>query len=149
LILQRGLGIFWANGKHNDSTGLMKKHLIILASVLVGFTVVTARAQPGGPPSPSFDGAMAKLFGDNSGFSATMELHLTLPSGEPMTRTGQMAFLEGKNRFEMDLSTMQGGPMPPQAAARMKQMGMAKMTMITRRDKDLNYMLYPDQLNSY
>jgi len=122
----------------------MKKHLIILASVIVGFTVFTARAQPGGPPSPSFDGAMAKLFGDNTGFSATMELHLAQPSGEPMTMTGKMAFLDGKNRFEMDMSTMQGGHIPPQALARMKQMGMGKMTMIARPDKDVNFMLYPD-----
>jgi len=122
----------------------MKKHLIILASVIVGFSVVSSRAQPGGPPSPSFDGAMAKLFGDNAGFSATMELQITQASGEQMTMTGKMAFLEGKDRFEMDMSAMQGGHMPPQAVARMKQMGMGKMTMITRHDKELNYMLYPD-----
>lgn len=122
----------------------MKKRLIILASVIVGFTLGTACAQPGGPFSPSFDGAMSKIFGDNSGFSATMELHLAQPSGEPMTMTGKIAFLDGKNRFEMDMSSMQGSHIPPQAAARMKQMGMDKITMITRPDKDLNYMLYPD-----
>jgi len=122
----------------------MKKHLIILASVILGFMVLTVLAQPGGPPSPSFNGAMTKLFGDNTSFTAIMELHLAQPSGEPMTMAGQMAFLEGKNRFEMDMSAVQGGHIPPQAAARMKQMGMAKITMITRPDKDMNYMLYPD-----
>lgn len=123
----------------------MKKHLLCLASVLVGFACLTVRAQPGGPPSPSFDSAMAKLFGENSSFSATMEFHLAQAGqGEDMTMTGKMAHVEGKARFEMDLSAMQGGHVPPQAAARMKQMGMGKMVMITRRDKDLNYMVYPD-----
>jgi hypothetical protein len=122
----------------------MKKHLVLLASVMVGFSVVTARAQPGPPPGPSWDGAMAKLFGDHSGFTATMEFHFNRPSGQEMIMPGKMAHLEGKARFEMDLSSMQGGNMPPQAAAQMKQMGMGKMTSITRRDQNLIYMIYPD-----
>jgi hypothetical protein len=122
----------------------MKKNLVFLVSVIVGFTVVAARAQPGAPPAPSFDGAIGKLFGDNSGFTATMEFHFTRPSGEEMTMTGRMAHLEGKARFEMDLSAMQGGHMPPQAAEQMKQMGMSKMVSLTRRDKSLTYLLYPD-----
>jgi hypothetical protein len=113
----------------------MRKHLVVLASVLMGLTVVTARAQPEPPPRPNFDGAMAKLFGDNTGFSANMEFHVTRSSGREMIVLGKIAVLEGKSRFDMDLSTMQGGHMPPQAAARMKQMGMGKMTAITLRDK--------------
>jgi hypothetical protein len=122
----------------------MKKHPLLLASVLAGFTVVTAPAQPGPPPGPSWDGAMAKLFGDNPGFTATMEYHLTTPSGREMTMQGKIAHLEGKARFEMDMSSMQGANMPPQAAARMKQMGMSKVFSITRRDLNLIYMVYPD-----
>jgi outer membrane lipoprotein-sorting protein len=122
----------------------MRKHLVVLASVLMGLTVVTARAQPEPPPRPNFDGAMAKLFGDNTGFSANMEFHVTRSSGREMIVLGKIAVLEGKSRFDMDLSTMQGGHMPPQAAARMKQMGMGKMTAITLRDKKLSYIIYPD-----
>jgi outer membrane lipoprotein-sorting protein len=39
---------------------------------------------------------------------------------------------------------MQGSHIPPQAAARMKQMGMSKVTMIIRGDKGFSYMVYPD-----
>jgi len=55
-----------------------------------------------------------------------------------------MAHLEGKARFEMDLTKMQGGKIPPQALARMKQMGMGRMCSITRRDQNLVYIVYPD-----
>jgi hypothetical protein len=122
----------------------MRKHLVVLASVMIGFALGTARAQPGPPPGPSFDGAMTKLFGDNTGFSATMEFHFTRSSGDEMIMTGKMAVLEGKSRFDMDLSNLQGGHMPPEAAARMKQMGMSKMTAIRISDKKLTYVVYPD-----
>jgi len=122
----------------------MKKHFTILGSVIFGLTVVTARAQPRPPPTPSFDGAMGKLFGENSGFSATMEFHSTGPSGGEITISAKIAHAEGKARMEMDMSAMHGSQIPPQAAARMKQMGMSKLTMIIRRDKGLSYMVYPD-----
>ena len=122
----------------------MRKHLVVLGFIMLGLTVVTARAQPEPPPRPSFDGAMAKLFGDNTGFSATMEFHFTRSQGGEIIMPGKIAVLEGKSRFDMDLSNMQGGHMPPQAAAHMKQMGMGKMSTITLRDKKLSYILYPD-----
>jgi hypothetical protein len=125
----------------------MKKHLLLLVTIVAGFTVVTAPAQPGPggpPPGPSWDGAMAKLFGDNAGFTATMEFHFNRASGQEMTMPGKMAHLEGKARFEMDLTKMQGGKIPPQALARMKQMGMGRMCSITRRDLNLIYIVYPD-----
>jgi hypothetical protein len=122
----------------------MEKHLVVLASAIVGLTLVTARAQPGPPPGPNFDGALIKLFGDNSGFSATMEFHTTRTSGDEMTMTGKLALLDGNSRVEMDMSNMQGGRMPQQAVARMKQMGMSKMVVISRRDKKLSYMIYPE-----
>jgi len=123
----------------------MKKHFLLLASVLVGCSLVTAFAQPGGPPpGPSWDGAMAKLFGDNPAFTGTMEFHMTGPSGKEITMQARISHLEGKARFEMDMASMQGVNMPPQAAAQMKQMGMSKMVSISRRDLTLVYMLYPD-----
>jgi hypothetical protein len=122
----------------------MNKHLTILASVLVGLTVVTTSAQPRQPSTPSFDGAMGKLFGDNSGFSANMEYTSTGPSGQEMTVSAKITHAEGKAHMEMDISNMQGGHVPPAAAARMKQMGMGKLTIIIRRDKGLSYMVYPD-----
>jgi hypothetical protein len=122
----------------------LKKHFVVLASIMAGFIVVTAGAQPGPPPRPSFDGAMAKLFGDNTGFSATLEFHCTQSSGDEMIMPGKVAYSVDKSRFEMDMTKMQGGHLPPQAAAQMKQMGMARMTMISRGDKKLSYVVYPD-----
>jgi hypothetical protein len=123
---------------------IIKKHLVALASVIVGFAAFTAVAQPGSAPGPGFDGAIAKLFGDNTAFSANMEMHATQPSGEQITMPGKMAFLDGNSRFEMDMANMQGGRIPPQAAAQMKQMGMSKMTSISIRDKKVTYIVYPD-----
>ena len=122
----------------------MKKHLVLLASAIVAATLVTARAQPGPPPGPNIDGALIKLFGDHPGFSATMEFHNTPVSGEEMSMTGKFALRDGNSRVEMDMSSMQGGRMSPQAAARMKQMGMSKMVIISRRDKQVSYMIYPE-----
>ncbi len=133
-----------ASIKRNNSLNFMRKHLVVLASVMVGLAVVTAPAQPGPPHGPSFDGAMAKLFGDINGFSATMEFHSAGSSGREMVMPGKIAFLDGKSRFDMDMSTMQGGGVPPQAAARMKQMGMGKMSTISLGDKKVSYMVYPD-----
>jgi hypothetical protein len=122
----------------------LKKHLVVLAIVLAGFTVATAGAQPASPPGPSFDGAIDKLFGDNAAFSATMEFHYTKSPGNEMTMPGKIAHVADKSRFDMDMSKMQGGHIPPQAAAQMQKMGMSRMTTITLTDKKLSYIIYPD-----
>jgi hypothetical protein len=138
-------GILQADSKHNYSvTTIMKRHLFLLASVMVGIVAATADAQPGKPPGPGFDGAMTKLFGDNDTFSATMDFHITQPSGKEMMMPGKIANMGDKSRFDMDMSNMQGVDIPPQAAAQMKQMGMSRMSAISRRDKKLSYIIYPD-----
>jgi outer membrane lipoprotein-sorting protein len=122
----------------------MKKPLPILTAIIVALTLVTARAQPRPPTGPNFDGAMDKLFGFNSGFSATMEMHSTDPTGKQMTMSAKMAHADGKSRIEMDMWGTQGANMPPQVAARMKQMGMSKTTVINRSEKNVSYVIYPD-----
>lgn len=122
----------------------MKNHISLIASVIVGLSVVTTHAQPQGPPKPNFSGAMSKLFGDNPDFTATMDFHFTRSSGTEITMSGKIAHVENKSRFEMDLANMQGGAMPPQALARMKQMGMDSMITINRLDKKLSYIIYPN-----
>jgi len=121
-----------------------------LAAIIVGFSLLQTQAQygpPGGtsaPPSPRLGGGMAKLFGDNSAFSASMVMRGkgTSPD-ESITLPGNVAFAEGKSKFAMDLTQMKGGAMPPEAAEQMKAMGMDKMTMITRPDKKTAYVVYP------
>ena len=87
---------------------------------------------------------MTKIFGDHTGFSGTMEIQMPLPSGQPMTMLGKIEQLDGKARFEMDMSAMQGATLPPQAIAQMKQMGMSKMISITVPSQSLVYLVYPD-----
>jgi hypothetical protein len=129
----------------------MKKYLIILTAVIIGFTLSSSQAQPGmrgpmggPPPGPRLGGDMAKIFGENSAFSANLEMQTTGgAAGEGMSMPGKLAYLEGKSRFEMDMTQMKSSKMPPQAAAQMKQMGMDKMVAIARPDKKVSYLIYP------
>ena len=99
----------------------------------------------GGPPSgPRFGGDMAKIFGENSAYTANLEMHAAGGAGgAETTMPGKIAYLEGKSRFEMDMTEMKGGNMPAQAAAQMKQMGMDKIITISRPDKNTTCLIYP------
>jgi hypothetical protein len=56
----------------------MKKHLTILTTAAFCIWLVPAFAQLGGAPGgPQFDGALTKVFGDNSAFTATLECQIT------------------------------------------------------------------------
>jgi hypothetical protein len=129
----------------------MKKHLALLTAVILGFTHSSSHAQPGmrgsmggPPPGPRLGGDMTKIFGENSAFSANLEMQTAGgAAGDAMTMPGKLAYLEGKSRFEMDMTQMKSSKMPPQAAAQMKQMGMDKMVAIARPDKKVSYLVYP------
>jgi hypothetical protein len=54
-----------------------------------------------------------------------------------------MAFMDGKSRFEMDLSELKGAKVSAQNMARMKQMGMDKMVSVSRGDLGVSYLIYP------
>jgi hypothetical protein len=105
------------------------------------------QAQPGrmgmgGPPGPGLSGSTAKLFGDNTSFSANLEMQADSGQGT-MTMPGKMIFDQGKSRFEMDMSQIKGGMMSPQAAVQMKSIGMDKTVVISRPDKKVSYQIYP------
>jgi hypothetical protein len=121
----------------------MKRCLFVLASVLVIFNVAAVGAQSA-PPGPSFDGAIAKLFGNNNAFSATIEFHYSQSSGNEMVMPCKITHSVDKSRFDMDMSKFQSGNIPPQAIAQMKQMGLGKIITITHRAKKLTYVIYPD-----
>jgi len=98
---------------------------------------------------PSFGGSLVKLFGENSEFTAMLELRTQGgPTDETMLVPGQLAFDQGKSRFEMDISKIQSAKMPPAVGAQMKALGMEKLITISRPDKKASYMLYPG-LQSY
>jgi hypothetical protein len=98
----------------------------------------------GAPAGPSLGGDMAKIFGDNSAFTANLEVHTPgVAGGAETVMSGKIAYLEGKTRFEMDMAEMMGANSSPQAAAQMKQMGVDKMVSISRPDKKTTLVIYP------
>jgi hypothetical protein len=126
----------------------MKTSLGLITFCLI-VSVQSLSAQPGRPggmggppPGPGLSGSTAKLFGENSTFSANLEMQ-TGSGADSMTVPGKLYFDQGKSRFEMDVAQLKGGRMPPQAAAQMKSIGMDKMIMISRPDKKLGYQVYP------
>ena len=125
----------------------MKTLIRFLTGVVLCSSLFTLRAQPGpggGSPGPDLSGAMSKLFGDHKAFTAGTEMQIkSARSDEPMTMSGKMAYLDGKSRFELDVTQMAGGKLPPGAAEQMKQMGMDKIVMISLPDKKLAYAIYP------
>jgi hypothetical protein len=124
----------------------MKRSLSIIFCGLVAALPVHAqfgRPMGGPPPGPGLSGSTAKLFGDNSTFSANLEMQTGSDASDSMTMPGKIYFDQGKSRFEMDMSQLKGAKMPPQAAAQMKSIGMDKMIMISRPDKKVGYQVYP------
>lgn len=121
----------------------MKTIQLFFAGVLC-LVAVSARAQfgPGAGKGLSLSGSTAKLFGENKAFTGSMELQAISPQG-PVTVPGKIFFLDGKARFEMDMAETKSPAIPPGAGAQMKAMGMDKITMISRPDKKVSYMVYP------
>lgn len=116
---------------------------------MLGLSLFSATAQPGGraggmggPPAPQIDKAMAKLFGDNTAFSADMETQFQ-NKGESMNIPVKMAYDSGKSRSDIDMSDFKGGQFSPDMAARMKQMGMDKVCTISLPDQKIIYLVYP------
>lgn len=123
----------------------MKKSLFALTVGILGLGLVSINAQfgprGGGPQPPRFDAKMAKLFGDATAFSATVEMQSKGGGGEGMNIPGKLAFDAGKSRFEMNMAN--SGNLPPEDLAQMKAMGMDSIVMISRPDKKLSYLVYP------
>jgi hypothetical protein len=124
----------------------MKKILFIATAVLT-LAVTPAFAQAGGQ-TPHFDGAIDKLFGGNQAFMATLEIQTTGENGTEVTMPGKMNFDTGKTCFQMNIGDVKGSALPPDAAARMKSMGMDVVITIARPDLKQNLLVYPG-LNSY
>lgn len=130
----------------------MKKHICVLIALFTSVALSTCPAQPGprgrgmgGPPSgPQFGGDMGKIFGEHQAFSASLEFHMGSSNvAEETTMPGQIAYLEGKSRFEMNMAEMKNARLRPGAIEQMKQMGMDKMITLGRPDKKVSYLVYP------
>jgi hypothetical protein len=102
----------------------MKKFLTLLIVAVSSLLLCPARAQTGGG-NPNLTGAMIKLFGDNQIFSANVEFQISdASSPDTMTVPGKIKFDHGNCRFDMNMSDMKGGNIPPGAAAQFKSIGM-------------------------
>lgn len=127
----------------------MKKSLAFLTLALATLLLFPAHAQynggnHGGGGNPNLTGAMIKLFGNNQIFSANLEFQISDASTPtPMSLPGKIKFDSGKCRFDMNMSDMKGGAMPPGAAAQFKAMGMDQVTAISRPDSKSAYLIYP------
>lgn len=122
----------------------MKNHFSILALAIIYLGLLPAYSQFGPPRAPGLSGSMAKLFGDNPNFSATLEIQNK--GGSPdqiMTMPAKIFFSDGESRLEMDMTQMKSAQMRPEATAQIKSMGMDKMVMIARPDRKKSYMIYP------
>jgi hypothetical protein len=98
----------------------------------------------GAMPGGGLDASTAKLLGENTSFSATMEVRLVAPGGgDPMSLPYKMSYDQGKTRMEIDMTEVKGGPMPPDAMSQIKAMGMDKTVLISRPDNKMTLMIYP------
>lgn len=127
--------------------------LVLLLACLSLPAQTRSKGGPGGgspvPGAVQFNAAMARLFGEHKAFVTTMEVEVKQGSAsDTITMPTTLSFLDGKSRIEMDLSRAKGSQLPPGAADQLKAMGMADMTMISREDKQIAYLVYPG-LQSY
>jgi len=126
----------------------MKKHLPILALAIFCSRIIPADAQldfAGGQTMQGSGAGMEKLYGSNQTFSATTEMQMKSPDAtSPMSISGKIYFDQGSSRFEMDMSDLKGGNMPPGAAAQMKSMGLDRIVTISQADKKVVYLIYPN-----
>jgi hypothetical protein len=141
--------VFGQPVKQPERGKIMNSCLAITAcGVLMAISAVGQPGRFGGlggsPPGPGLSGSTAKLFGDNSTFSASLEMQTSNGgAADTMSMPGKIFFDQGKSRFEMNLAELKGGKMSPQAATQMKSIGMDQMIMISRPDKKLGYQIYP------
>jgi hypothetical protein len=130
---------------------IMKNHFSAAAFILCA-ALTSAHAQPGmmgaAPHGLDFAGATGKLFGDNSSFSATLEMQTASAGTDKNSIGGSIAVSDGKSRFEMDMTKAAGSHMSAQQAASMQSMGMGKIVVISRPDLKVSRQYYPG-LNAY
>ena len=113
-------------------------------ALALGLLCLGTHAQMPGSAGPSgMDMAMLKLFGDIKDFSAKAQVRILDESQqEVISMPMDFAMLGSNVRMDMDLTQAKGSSMPPGAADSLKQMGMAQLCSITRRDKNLTYVAY-------
>lgn len=134
----------------------MKKNMLLAMALALGVGVHQLSAQfgPGGMGDftmrglPKFDGKFNRVFGENTAFSGELEVQLPSSSGETKSIPAKVCSLDGRMRLELDMASLGGANLPPDAAAQMKAMGMDRMVLLNDPAKKTAYMIYPG-LESY
>lgn len=116
---------------------------ILTASFLAVLTAASTCFAQFSSKGPGMDPRLTRYFGDHKSFSTKVEMEAQEASKGSASMVMNLLMLEGKMRMEMDMAQVKSAQMPANAAAQMKQMGMDKVTIISRPDKKLNWMIYP------
>lgn len=118
---------------------------LALAAFFSSLISVPAQMGGGGPSGPDFSGAMARLFSDNPAFTADIEMQAkNEKSGQDISMPGKLAYLEGKSRFEMNMTDIKGGNIPAGVAEQMKKMGMDSLVTLSLPDQKSLCLIYPN-----
>ena len=114
-----------------------------LALVLALFVTTAALAQPGGP-STGINGALLKMFGEITAFSAQGDVSLSDKEGKEVSSIPvNMSMLDGKLRAEMDMSQMKGGGIPADAVGMIKATGMDRLQILVNSNNASTLIIYP------
>jgi hypothetical protein len=137
-----------AKRSNNKTMKFLKSITAFGSAGLLMASLSPVHAQPGGgmgmPGGGLLSGSTTKLFGENTAFTATLEVRLNASGGgDPMTMPYKMSYDQGKTRMEIDMTEMKGGPVPADAMDQMKAMGMDKMILISRPESKTNLVIYP------
>ena len=121
------------------------RHMMTMLLMAIGFIPTAWAAGDPGMNAATSAATFAEIFGNHSAFSATAQMHIDPGKGEK-SHTTQMkyAMRDGKVRMSMNMAKM-SEDMPPDAVARMKQMGMVHYVVILHPGTDnRSLVLYPD-----
>jgi len=120
----------------------MIKHVFLGLALTVAVTG-SALAQAPRAAGSGLNGALTKLFGENTAFSADIVLQMETAEGKPTVLPGKMAFNGGDSRLEINLANAKGNSIGTDFADRMKSMGMDTTVTISRPEKKIAYLIYP------
>jgi hypothetical protein len=109
-----------------------------LAFLLAGFSAFAQMPD-------NVNGALIQLFGNITAFSAATDVQVLDKTQKEWART-QMDFavLDGKIRVDIDMARMKNTNLKPEMLSQLKQLHMDRVASISRPDKKLLYIVYPD-----
>jgi hypothetical protein len=124
----------------------MKQLTLLLAVAVLILAAQGASAQP--TAGGAMGSAFSKLFGENTAFSAKMTMRIEPKDGPATTMKIAMAVREGDVRSEIDVASVEGGGIPPEAIEHIKAIGINQTINIVRPAQKVMFIIYPN-IKSY